>query len=366
MVFFNDSERDAHSERDINDEPVINTSPAYSETETPVLPRAANYRITTDHIGEGGAKARFRYNIAAIRTLKQIDEENRSATPSEQEILAQYVGWGGLPQAFDERNQDWRREYEQLKEILSDAEYDAARSSTLNAHYTSPEVIKAIYSTLENMGIRGGDVLEPAVGTGRFFGLLPESMAGSRLFGVELDSITGKIAKLLYPDAHIEIKGYEDTVFKDNSFDIAIGNVPFGSYKVADREYNHLGFNIHDYFIAKTLDKVKPGGMIAFITTKGTLDKKSPEVRRYLAQRAELLGAIRLPNNAFMQSANTGVTTDILFLRKLDEGRIQEKEPDWVYLGYTNDKIPVNKFFADNPHMMLGSMAYTRHFRQAV
>lgn len=245
--------------------------------------------------------------------LEQIESESRLATPEEQKILSQYVGWGGLADAFDESKSAWAVEYRELKELLSDAEYASARESTLNAHYTSPMIIRSIYEALENMGFEKGNVLEPAMGIGNFFGMLPEKMQESRLYGVELDGITGRIAKQLYPKVDIKITGFEKTDYPNDFFDVAIGNVPFGQYKVADKQYDKNNFLIHDYFFAKTLDKVRPGGVVAFVTSKGTMDKKSPEVRKYLAQRAELLGAVRLPNTAFKENAGTEVTSDILF-----------------------------------------------------
>ena len=319
--------------------------------------KAQNFRITDDHLGEGGAKTKYAFNIAAIQTLKQIEAEGRQARPDEQEILSRYVGWGGLPQAFDAENASWQKEYQQLKSLLTDEEYAAARGSTLNAHYTSPVVIRAMYEALDSMGFRDGNVLEPACGVGNFFGCLPESMSQSRLYGVELDSITGRMARQLYPDARIEITGFEKTNRKD-FFDVAVGNVPFGNYKVADRAFDKYGFLIHDYFLAKTLEQVRPGGVIAFITSKGTMDKASPEVRRYIAQRAELLGAIRLPNNAFKANAGTEVTSDILFLQKREHPI--DIEPDWIHLGQTADGIPVNSYFVDHPDMMLGRMQWDK------
>ena len=319
--------------------------------------KAQNFRITDDHLGEGGAKTKYAFNIAAIQTLKQIEAEGRQARPDEQEILSRYVGWGGLPQAFDAENASWQKEYQQLKSLLTDEEYAAARGSTLNAHYTSPVVIRAMYEALGSMGFRDGNVLEPACGVGNFFGCLPESMSQSRLYGVELDSITGRMARQLYPDARIEITGFEKTNRKD-FFDVAVGNVPFGNYKVADRAFDKYGFLIHDYFLAKTLEQVRPGGMIAFITSKGTMDKASPDVRRYIAQRAELLGAIRLPNNAFKANAGTEVTSDILFLQKREHPI--DIEPDWIHLGQTADGIPVNSYFVDHPDMMLGRMQWDK------
>ncbi|MCI6040117.1 MAG: hypothetical protein MR742_06330, partial [Clostridiales bacterium] len=319
------------------------------------LSSAQNFRITDDDLGVGGAKTRYGWNVAAIRTLRALEAEGRPATPQEQETLSRYVGWGGIPQAFDAQNEDWRREYAELKELLSETEYVSARASTLNAHYTSPAVIRAIYDAVEQMGFRTGNILEPAMGVGNFFGLLPESMAGSRLYGVELDSLTGRIARQLYPEADITVAGFETTDRRD-FFDLAVGNVPFGNYQVNDKAYNHLRFNIHDYFFAKAIDQVRPGGIIAFVTSKGTMDKQSPDVRRFIAQRAELIGAIRLPNNAFARNANTEVTSDILFLQKRD--RPITLEPDWVHLGQTGDGIPVNSYFAEHPEMILGRMAW--------
>ena len=319
------------------------------------LSSAQNFRITDDDLGVGGAKTRYGWNVAAIRTLRALEAEGRPATPQEQETLSRYVGWGGIPQAFDAQNEDWRREYAELKALLSETEYASARASTLNAHYTSPTVIRAIYDAVEQMGFRTGNILEPAMGVGNFFGLLPESMAGSRLYGVELDSITGRIARQLYPEADITVAGFETTDRRD-FFDLAVGNVPFGNYQVNDKAYNHLRFNIHDYFFAKAIDQVRPGGIIAFVTSKGTMDKQSPDVRRFIAQRAELIGAIRLPNNAFARNANTEVTSDILFLQKRD--RPITLEPDWVHLGQTGDGIPVNSYFAEHPEMILGRMAW--------
>ena len=320
-----------------------------------VLSPAQNFRITDDDLGVGGAKTRYGWNVAAIRTLRALEAEDRPATLQEQETLSRYVGWGGIPQAFDAQNEDWRREYAELKALLSETEYVSARASTLNAHYTSPTVIRAIYDAVEQMGFRTGNILEPAMGVGNFFGLLPESMAGSRLYGVELDSLTGRIARQLYPEADITVAGFETTDRRD-FFDLAVGNVPFGNYQVNDKAYNHLRFNIHDYFFAKAIDQVRPGGIIAFVTSKGTMDKQSPDVRRFIAQRAELLGAIRLPNNAFARNANTEVTSDILFLQKRD--RPITLEPDWVHLGQTGDGIPVNSYFAEHPEMILGRMAW--------
>ena len=319
--------------------------------------KAQNFHITDEHLGEGGAKTKYAFNIAAIQTLKQIEAEGRQATPQEQETLSKYVGWGGLPQAFDAENASWQKEYQQLKSLLTDEEYAAARGSTLNAHYTSPMVIRAMYEALGNMGFQSGNILEPSCGVGNFFGMLPESMSQSRLYGVELDSITGRIARQLYPDAQIEIRGFEKTSRKD-FFDVAVGNVPFGNYKVADKPFDKYGFLIHDYFFAKALEQVRPGGVIAFITSKGTMDKASPDVRRYIAQRAELLGAIRLPNNAFKANAGTEVTSDILFLQKREHPI--DIEPDWIHLGQTADGIPINSYFVAHPDMMLGRMQWDK------
>ena len=315
------------------------------------LPPAENFRITDDNLGIGGAKAKFRANMAAINLLKELEFEGAQATPEQQEILSRYVGWGGLADAFDESKDNWKDEFAELYAALSPEEYAAARASTLNAHYTSPTVIKAIYEAVGSMGFQTGNILEPAMGVGNFFGLLPQEMQGSRLYGVELDSITGRIAKQLYPKADITVAGFETTDRRD-FFDLAIGNVPFGQYQVNDRAYNKLGFSIHDYFFAKTLDQVRPGGVIAFVTSRYTMDKQSPEVRKYIAQRAELLGAIRLPNNAFKANAGTEVVSDIIFLQKRD--RPIDIEPDWVHLGENEDGFPINRYFLDNPDMVLG------------
>jgi N12 class adenine-specific DNA methylase len=313
-----------------------------------------NFRITDDHLGEGGAKTKFRNNVKALQTLKDIEFENRAATPEEQEILSRYVGWGGIQEAFDPKNKAWENEYLELNALLTPEEWESARSTTLYAHYTSPLVIKAIYETVERMGFKSGNILEPACGIGNFFGLLPESMRDSKLYGVEIDSVTARIAKQLYPKADIQQTGFEKTQFSDSFFDVAIGNVPFGGFGVIDKRYK-TNFQIHDYFFQKTLDKVRPGGIVAFITSKGTLDKKNPEARKYLAQRAELLGAVRLPNNTFLKNAGTEVTTDILFFQKRD--RPLDIEPDWVHLGLTDDELPINRYFLDNPEMMLGRMS---------
>ena len=319
---------------------------------------AVNFHIapeTEKSDGKGfAAKEKFRQNVEAIRTLEKIEGENRIATPEEQEILAKYVGWGGLADAFDETKTNWASEYQELKSLLSAEEYDSARESTLNAHYTSPVIIKAIYDAMERMGFSKGNILEPAMGIGNFFGMLPEKMQESRLYGVELDGITGRIARQLYPNADVKITGFEKTDYPNDFFDVAIGNVPFGQYKVADRAYDKHNLLIHDYFFAKALDKVRPGGVVAFVTSKGTMDKKSPEVRKYLAQRAELLGAIRLPNTAFKENAGTEVTSDILFLKKRD--RVIDIEPDWVHLCENEDGIAMNQYFADHPEMIMGKM----------
>lgn len=322
---------------------------------------AVNFHIapeTEKSDGKGfAAKEKFRQNVEAIRTLEKIEGENRIATPEEQEILAKYVGWGGLADAFDETKTNWASEYQELKSLLSAEEYDSARESTLNAHYTSPVIIKAIYDAMERMGFSKGNILEPAMGIGNFFGMLPEKMQESRLYGVELDGITGRIARQLYPNADVKITGFEKTDYPNDFFDVAIGNVPFGQYKVADRAYDKHNFLIHDYFFAKALDKVRPGGVVAFVTSKGTMDKKSPEVRKYLAQRAELLGAIRLPNTAFKENAGTEVTSDILFLKKRD--RVIDIEPDWVHLCENEDGIAMNQYFADHPEMIMGKWKWS-------
>lgn len=340
--------------------PEVKNVPKTVEPEPEVMPDKTaekplvtpeNYRIIDDALGEAGQKTKFRMNMDAIYTLKILENKNRNATPEEQETLAKYVGWGGLAEAFDEDNSSWIREYKELKAALTDEEYAAARASTLNAHYTSPTVIKAIYEAVGNMGFQTGNILEPSMGVGYFFGLLPQEMSNSRLYGVELDSVTGRIAQKLYPKADITVAGFETTDRRD-FFDLAVGNVPFGNYKVNDRAYNKLNFSIHDYFFAKTLDQVRPGGVIAFITSRYTMDKQSNEVRKYIAERADLLGAIRLPNNAFKKNAGTEVVSDIIFLQKRD--RPQVIEPDWIHLGQTNDGFSVNSYFIDHPEMVLG------------
>ena len=319
---------------------------------TPPEPRPPeNFRILDDDLGKGGPKEKFWRNIKAIATLKQIEQENRYATPEEQHLLSQYVGWGGVADAFDPDKPVWAAEYAELKELLTPEEYEAARASTLNAHYTSPTVIRAVYEAVERMGFRTGNILEPSCGVGNFFGMLPESMAGSRLYGVELDSISGRIARQLYPKADITVAGFETTDRRD-FYDLAIGNVPFGQYQVNDKAYNKLGFNIHNYFFAKALDQVRPGGVVAFVTSRYTMDAKDSTVRRYLAQRAELLGAIRLPNNAFRANAGTDVVSDILFLQKRD--RPLDIAPDWTQTGRTEEGFTVNQYFLDHPEMVLG------------
>ena len=323
----------------------------YEEYKDNLRRNAENFRITDDELGVGGAKAKFRANMAAINLLKELEFEGLQASQEQQEVLSRYVGWGGLADAFDEGKDNWKDEFAELYATLSPEEYAAARASTLNAHYTSPTVIEAIYEAVGNMGFQTGNILEPAMGVGNFFGLLPQEMQGSRLYGVELDSITGRIAKQLYPKADITVAGFETTDRRD-FFDLAIGNVPFGQYQVNDRAYNKLGFSIHDYFFAKTLDQVRPGGVIAFVTSRYTMDKQSPEVRKYIAQRAELLGAIRLPNNAFKANAGTEVVSDIIFLQKRD--RPIDIEPDWVHLGENEDGFSINQYFIDNPEMVLG------------
>lgn len=312
------------------------------------------FKITNDNLGEGSAREKFNNNVEAIRVLKKCEEENRFATPKEQEILSKYVGWGGLPQAFDEKDSSWSNEYSILKNLLDEKEYSQARESTLTAFYTPPVVIRSMYKALENMGLKTGNILEPSCGVGNFIGMLPNSLEDCKLYGVELDSISGRIARQLYQKSTFAVQGYEDTNLPNSFFDVAVGNVPFGDFKVLDKKYDKHKFLIHDYFFAKTLDKVRPGGVIAFITSKGTLDKENPSVRKYIAQRADLLGAIRLPNNTFKANAGTEVTSDIIFLQKRDS--ITDIEPDWVYLGENDDGIRMNQYFIDNPEMILGNM----------
>ena len=320
--------------------------------EIPPVP-AVNFHITDDHLGEGGAKQKYARNIEAIRTLFKLEQEHRGATAEEQQVLSRYVGWGGLSDAFDSGKDSWAKEYAELKGLLSEDEYAAARSSTLNAHYTSPTVIRSIYDAVERMGFHSGNILEPSMGVGNFFGMLPDTMADSRLYGVELDSITGRIAKKLYPQADITVAGFETTDRRD-FYDLAVGNVPFGQYKVNDKAYNKLGFSIHNYFFAKAIDQVRPGGIVAFVTSRYTMDSKDSTARKHMAERADLLGAIRLPNNAFRANAGTDVVSDIIFLQKRD--RPIDHEPDWVQLGKTEDGFAINQYFVDHPEMVLGEL----------
>ena len=323
------------------------------EPERSTLELAGNFHITDDHLGEGGAKQKYARNIEAIRTLFQLEQEHRGATAEEQQVLAQYVGWGGLADAFDPNKDGWAKEYTELKKLPSEDEYATARSSTLNAHYTSPTVIRSIYDAVERMGFHSGNILEPSMGVGNFFGMLPDSMADSRLYGVELDSITGRIAKKLYPQADITVAGFETTDRRD-FYDLAVGNVPFGQYKVNDKAYNKLGFSIHNYFFAKAIDQVRPGGIVAFVTSRYTMDSKDSTARKHMAERADLLGAIRLPNNAFKANAGTDVVSDIIFLQKRD--RPADIEPAWVQLGKTGDGFAINQYFVDHPEMVLGEL----------
>ena len=332
----------------------ISTESPTVEAEHPAPEPAGNFHITDDHLGEGGAKQKYARNIEAIRTLFKLEEEHRGATAEEQQVLSQYVGWGGLADAFDPGKDNWAKEYAELKGLLSEDEYAAARSSTLNAHYTSPTVIRGIYNAVEHMGFRSGNILEPSMGVGNFFGMLPDSMAGSRLYGVELDSITGRIAQKLYPQADITVAGFETTDRRD-FYDLAVGNVPFGQYKVNDKAYNKLGFSIHNYFFAKAIDQVRPGGIVAFVTSRYTMDSKDSTARKHMAERADLLGAIRLPNNAFRANAGTDVVSDIIFLQKRD--RPIDHEPDWVQLGKTEDGFAINQYFTDHPEMVLGVLS---------
>ena len=323
------------------------------EPERSTLELAGNFHITDDDLGVGGPKQKFARNIEAIRTLFKLEEEHRGATAEEQQVLSQYVGWGGLADAFDPNKENWSAEYTHLKELLSEDEYAAARASTLNAHYTSPTVIRGIYDAVERMGFRSGNILEPSMGVGNFFGMLPDTMQDSRLYGVELDSITGRIAKKLYPQADITVAGFETTDRRD-FYDLAVGNVPFGNYKVNDKAYNKLGFSIHNYFFAKAIDQVRPGGVVAFVTSRYTMDSKDSTARKHMAERADLLGAIRLPNNAFKANAGTEVVSDIIFLQKRD--RPIDHEPDWVQLGKTEDGFAINQYFVDHPEMVLGNL----------
>ena len=324
------------------------------EPERSTLELAGNFHITDDDLGVGGPKQKFARNIEAIRTLFKLEDEHRGATAEEQQVLSQYVGWGGLADAFDPGKDSWAKEYAELKGLLSEDEYAAARSSTLNAHYTSPVVIRSIYDAVEKMGFQSGNILEPSLGAGNFFGMLPTSMADSRLYGVELDSITGRIAKKLYPQADITVAGFETTDHRD-FYDLAVGNVPFGQYRVNDKAYNKLGFSIHNYFFAKAIDQVRPGGIVAFVTSRYTMDSKDSTARKHMAERADLLGAIRLPNNAFRANAGTDVVSDIIFLQKRD--RPIDHEPDWVQLGKTEDGFAINQYFADHPEMVLGVLS---------
>ena len=336
--------------------PVTIETPESDESDTLMSDKAntSNFHITDNALGVGTPKEKFGKNIEAIKLLKQIETEHRYATPQEQEILSQYVGWGGLSDAFDERKSNWSTEYQVLRELLSSEEYSMARESTLNSHYTSPVIIRQMYHSLRKMGFVKGNVLEPSMGIGNFFGMLPDSMRESNLYGVELDDISGRIAKQLYPQADIQINGFEKTDYPNDFFDLAIGNVPFGQYKVFDRAYDKHNFLIHDYFFAKTLDKVRIGGIIAYITSKGTMDKANPDVRRYIAQRADLLGAVRLPNTAFRSNAGTEVTSDILFFQKRD--RLVNQDPDWVYLQEDPNGITMNSYFVEHPEQIVGKM----------
>ena len=321
-------------------EQITDSEPEKSEH----IAAAGNYRITDDSLGEGSPKLKYARNIAAIHLLYQLEQEERNPTAQEQTILANYVGWGGLSMAFDEHNISWSEEYKNLKMLLSEEQYRAAMESTLTAFYTPPVVIRSIYEELERMGFSQGNILEPSCGVGHFFGLLPESMSGSKLHGIELDPLTGAIAQKLYPHADIQVQGFEETKLPDNHFDVVLGNVPFGDFKVVDKRYSGQNFLIHDYFFAKALDKVRPGGVVAFITSKGTMDKENPSVRRYIAQRAELLGAIRLPNDTFRANAGTEVTSDILFVQKRD--RVIDIDPDWIHLDRDENGIAMNNYFS--------------------
>ena len=329
-------------------------------------PERINFRITNDDLGAGGPKQKFRANLEAIHQLKKLEAENRLATPEEQETLSRYVGWGGIPLAFDEQNESWVAEYRELKEALTPEEYKEARASTLNAFYTSPTVIKAMYEILGNMGLTSGNGLEPSCGIGNFMGLVPEGMEGVRMYGVELDSISGRIARQLYQKNSIAIQGFETTNYPDSFFDFVIGNVPFGNYKIPDRKYDRYNFMIHDYFIGKSLDLVRPGGVIAVITSSGTMDKQNSSMRQYIASRADLLGAIRLPNNAFQRNANTSVVADILFFQKRDRAVLEQ--PDWVNLVVRPEGYSINSYFAKHPEMVLGefSTENTQYARQEV
>jgi N12 class adenine-specific DNA methylase len=358
---FTETERVKHFEQMWADTPLGKKSSLYREFESQTMALAAkswegNYRFTEKELPKGGQKTRYQWNLEAIRLLKQIEYENRTAKKEEQEILSRYVGWGGIAQAFDEQNDSWKKEYQELKNLLSKVEYEDARETVNTAFYTAPVITRAVYTALQQFGFQRGSILEPALGVGHFFGALPETLSGSKLYGIEKDDISGRIAKLLYPKAEIKIRGFEETQYPDNFFDVAVGNVPFGDYKLYDPKYAKQNFRIHDYFFAKALDKVRPGGIVAFLTSKGTMDKANPSVRKYLAERAELIGAIRLPNTAFRDSAGTDVTSDIIFLKKRE--RKIAAEPDWVHLGRTENGIAVNSYFAGHPEMMLGTMEY--------
>jgi hypothetical protein len=350
-------------EREKPETPEIPDPPKKQTGKPQTAPKPANFRITDDNLGAYGAKTRFRNNTAAIRTMLAIEAEQRPATAAEQETLSRYTGWGAIQQAFDSKIEPWKAEYAELKGLLSDKEYAAARATVLNAHYTSPTVIKAVYSALLRMGLGDGNprILEPSCGVGNFFGLLPEELGAASLYGVEIDGITGRIARLLYPQAEITVSGFEKTDFKHGYFDDAVGNVPFGNYQIFDAKYNQSGksglysFFIHDYFFVKTLDLVREGGIIAFLTSKGTLDKADKKAREYIAKKADLIGAVRLPNNAFKANAGTEVTIDIIFLRK--RGEPPETPPNWINITKTEDGLPINTYFAENPRMILGKMA---------
>ena len=337
-----------------NENSIENASTEIPDIEKSEQPH--NYVIDIHHQETSGEKARYKWNVDAIRTLKQVEAEGRNATLEEQKILAKYAGWGGTSQAFDEKSENWQKEYVELKGLLTPEEYREARATVTTAFYTPPEIAAAVGNALVQFGFQGGNVLEPSMGTGHFFGTMPEQLRGSRLFGVEKDSISGRIARLLYPQADIQVKGFEETDFTDNFFDVVVGNVPFGDFKVYDRKYNAENFKIHDYFVAKSIDKVRPGGIVAVITTKGTMDKKNSSVRKYLAERAELAGAVRLPNSAFKAEAGTEVTSDILFFQKRE--RKIAAEPGWIHLGMTENGVSVNSYFVEHPEMMLGHMEY--------
>lgn len=344
----------AQSQEGFLEDKTESVSESQQPKEVPAI--SENYQITDDHTGVGGVKEKFQRNVKAITVLQQIESENRPATLEEQHILSQYVGWGGIPDAFDPDKEEWEAEYTELKGILSEQEYDSARSSVLNAHYTSPVIIRAMYAALSSMGFKSGNVLEPSCGIGNFFGCIPEEMSNSKLYGVEIDSISGHIAKLLYPKARIIVCGFENTDFPSNFFDIVIGNVPFGQYKISDQKYNSLNFTIHNYFIAKSLNLVRPGGILAFVTSRYTLDSQNTDVRRYLAERADLMGAVRLPRNAFRANANTDVVSDIIFLQKRDTPALDT--PEWVQTAENEDGFPVNRYFISHPEMVLGTPAF--------